>query len=72
MKNRKVYFLIVIFFIFIFVIFYKGLNKSNLYTPNTNVKSIPEFTSYTLLKKKSYNSKEIFFQNKFYLLNIWA
>ena len=72
MKNRKVYFLIVIFFIFIFVIFYKGLNKSNLYTPNANVKSIPEFTSYTLLKKKSYNSKEIFFQNKFYLLNIWA
>ena len=72
MTNKKVYFLIIIFFIFIFVIFYKGLNKPNLYTPNTNIENIPEFTSYTLFKKKSYNSKEIFFQNKFYLFNIWA
>ena len=72
MRTKKVYFLLVIFFIFVFVIFYKGLNKLNLYTPNTNLKSIPEFTSNTLFKKKSLNSKEIFFENKFYLLNIWA
>ena len=72
MRNRIVYFLLVIFFIFIFIIFYKGLNNSNLYTPNTNIKSIPEFTSETFIKTKSVNSKNIFNQNKFYLLNIWA
>ena len=72
MKNKKIYFLLVVFFIFIFIIFYKGLNKTNLYTPNTNIKRIPEFTSKALFKNKSYNSKEIFFQNKFYLFNIWA
>ena len=51
MKNKKIYFLLVVFFIFIFIIFYKGLNKTNLYTPNTNIKSIPEFTSKALFKK---------------------
>ncbi len=52
MKNRIVYSLLVIFFVFVFVIFYRGLNNSNLYTPNTNIKIVPEFTSETLLKKK--------------------
>ena len=72
MRNRIIYPLTIIFLIFIFVIFYKGLNNSNQYTPNTNIKSIPEFTSITLIKKKSLNSKDIFNQKKFYLLNIWS
>ncbi len=72
MRNRIVYFLLVIFFIFVFVILYKGLNNSNLYTPQTEIKSIPEFTSETFIENKSINSKDIFNQNKFYLLNIWA
>ena len=72
MRNRIVYFLLIIFFIFVFVIFYKGLNNSNLYTPKTDVKNIPEFASKTFFKKKSLNSKDIFNKNKFYLLNIWA
>ena len=72
MRNRIIYFLFSVFFVFIFVIFYRGLNNSNLYTPNTVVKNIPEFTSKTLFKKKLFNSKNIFNKNKFYLLNIWA
>jgi cytochrome c biogenesis protein CcmG, thiol:disulfide interchange protein DsbE len=72
MRNRFFYFLIVIFFIFVFAIFYKGLSNSNLYSPNTNIKSIPTFTSKALLKKKSFNSKDIFDKDKFFLLNIWA
>ena len=51
MRNRIVYFLLIIFFIFVFVIFYRGLNNSNLYTPKTDVKNIPEFTSKTFFKK---------------------
>ena len=72
MKNRIAYYLLVIFFVFVFVIFYRGLNNSNLYTPNTNIKIVPEFTSETLLKKKSINSKDIFNKEGYYLLNIWA
>ena len=72
MKIRIIYFLFVIFFIFVFIIFYKGLNNSNSYTPNTDIKNIPEFTSETLILKKPVNSKDIFKQNQFYLLNIWA
>ena len=72
MRIRIFYFLIAIFFLFIFLIFYKGLDNLNSYTPNTNIKSIPEFTSETLIKKKILSSKDIFNENNFYLLNIWA
>ena len=72
MKNRIVHYLLVIFFVFVFVIFYRGLNNSNLYTPNTNIKIVPEFRSETLLKKKSVDSKDIFNKEDYYLLNIWA
>ena len=72
MKNRLVYLFLCIFFIFTFIIFYRGLNNLNLYTPNTNIKLIPEFKSYTLIKKQYLNSKNIFNKNKFYLLNIWS
>ena len=56
----------------VFVIFYKGLNNSNLYIPNTDLKKIPEFSTKTLIKKKIINSENIFKSKKFYLLNIWA
>ena len=72
MKNRIAYLLLIIFFVFVFIIFYRGLNKSNLYTPNTDIKNIPEFTYETLTKKKPLNSKDFFKKNNFYLLNIWA
>ena len=72
MRNKITYFLFIIFLIFVFVIFYTGLNNSNLYTPKTDIKNIPEFTSKTFFKKNSVNSKDIFNKNNFYLLNIWA
>jgi len=72
MKNRIIYSLVIVFFLFVFIILYKGLNNSNLYTPKANIKSIPEFTSEILFKKKTINSLNIFNKKKFYLLNIWA
>ena len=72
MSNRIIYFLLIIFFIFVYVIFYKGLNNTNLYTPKSNEMNIPEFSSKTLFKKKFFNTKDIFNKEKFYLLNIWA
>ena len=72
MTNRIISFLIIIFFIFVFAIFYKGLNKSNLYTPTSEIKNIPEFNVETFFDKKIINSKDFFDKNKFYIVNIWA
>ena len=72
MRNRIAYLLLIIFFSFVFLVFYRGLDNSNLYTPKTDVKDIPEFTSKTFFEKKSLNSRDIFNKNNFYLLNIWA
>ena len=42
MKN-KFSVLLIVFFTFIFIIFYKGLNNSNIYVPNTQVeKDVPD------------------------------
>ena len=72
MKNKLFIFYCYFFLFLCFVIFYKGLNNSNLYTPKTDKKSIPRFTSKTFFEKKTFNSKDIFNEDKFYLLNIWA
>ena len=60
-------------FIIIFLIFYKGLNNTNIYTPNFNSeKNIPYIESEIFNTNNKINSKEIFKGNKFYLMNIWA
>ena len=45
MKKRIISFLIIVTFIFTFVIFYKGLNKSSFYEPKSEIKEIPKFFS---------------------------
>jgi len=72
MKNKISLFLIIISLIFVFIIFYKGLNKTTLYEPESRIQNIPEFTSVTFFKKEEINSKKIFNETEFYLLNIWA
>ena len=72
MRNKIIYFFLVIFFVFVFIIFYKGLSNSSKYVPKTDIKNIPEFTTKSFFEKKSLNSKDIFHPNNFYLLNIWA
>ena len=72
MKSNIVYYLFIVFFIFVFVVFFKGLNDSNIYTPKTEIKIIPEFKSKNLINKKELNSKDIFSNENFYLLNIWS
>ena len=72
--NNKIFPIIVIsFFIFIFFIFFKGLNNSNTYKPSDNEnKIIPKFSAYTFFDNKLVYSDNIFNQKKFYLLNIWS
>ena len=71
-KNIK--FIVIIFFsLFIFFIFFKGLEKSNNYLPEKNLKKID--TNLTF--KKLYYQKEILLEelindNGFLIINIWA
>ena len=66
-------FSIILVFSFIFYIFYKGLEDSNIYTPNTNVKNnIPIFNTKDFYSNESIKSSSIFEKDKIYLFNIWS
>ncbi len=65
--------LITIVFFIVFLIFYKGLQNSNIYIPRINIKKdIPLFNVKIFNTNKEVNSEEIFKTDKFYLMNIWA
>ena len=72
MKKRIIIFFVSIFFILSFSIFFKGLKKTNSYEPKNQIKNIPQFSTLTFFEKKEINSKNIFNEDKFYLLNVWA
>ena len=64
---------LIIFFIVIFITFYKGLQNSNIYTPKVDItKNIPSFKAKIFGSDNKINSEEIFKKDKFYLMNIWA
>ena len=63
----------VIFFLVIFLIFYKGLNHTNIYTPKIILnENIPLFKTIEFQSDNEITSKEVFSGNNYYLLNIWA
>ena len=73
MKNKIFPIFISIVFILIFVIFYRGLQNSNIYIPKTSIeKDIPNFNAKIFNSNKKINSQEVFKKDKFYLMNIWA
>ena len=73
MKIKFFPFFLIIIFLMIFFIFYRGLQNSNIYTPTIqNEKSIPNFNAKVFETGKIINSTQIFEKEKFYLLNIWA
>ena len=73
MKNRIILIFLIFIFSIVFFIFYKGLQNSNIYTPNVEYKkNIPIFEAQMFDKEKKINSNQIFNRDKFYLLNIWA
>ena len=67
MKKKIIFFLISIFLIFSFVIFFKSLNKLNLYEPKSKIEDVPEFSITTFLEKKDFEKKDVFKKNKYYL-----
>ena len=73
MKNKI--FPITLFAIFttVFLVFYKGLQNSNIYIPMKNIeKNIPYVEIKKFASNDIINSNKIFQSDKFYLLNIWA
>ena len=73
MKIKILPLVLAISFLIIFLIFYKGLNNSNIYTPETNLKKdVPNFKTKIFNSEKLIGSDEIFENDKFYLVNIWA
>ena len=73
MKNKFLPLSIIFIFVIVFIIFYKGLQNTNIYTPEvTTNNEIPSFSARLLNSNKVINSSEIFESNKFYLLNIWS
>tara|TARA_Y100001970_G_C14069192_1_gene768424 strand:+ start:52 stop:570 length:519 start_codon:yes stop_codon:yes gene_type:complete len=73
MKKKILPFFISLAFIIIFVIFYRGLDESNIYKPKnfTNHK-IPVFNTKEFYLGSLIKSEEIFEENKTYLVNIWS
>ena len=73
MKNKLNSIIIFIFLSFCFVVFYKGLNNSNIYTPKINdEKNIPIFKAKDFNSNINIESEKIFEENTYYIVNIWA
>ncbi|WP_435162801.1 DsbE family thiol:disulfide interchange protein [Candidatus Pelagibacter bacterium nBUS_25] len=73
MKNKFLPFSIVLIFITIFIIFYKGLQDTNIYTPEVKINyEVPSVSVELFDSGKTVNTLKIFNTDKFYLLNIWS
>ena len=73
MKNKILPFSIIFVFIIIFVIFYKGLQNTNIYTPDSKtIFEVPSVSVKLFNSDEIINTLEIFNSDKFYLLNIWS
>ena len=73
MKNKLLTTTITFIFIIIFIVFYKGLKDTNIYTPETKINNeVPSLLVNLFDTSKTVNTFEIFKSDKFYLLNIWS
>ena len=73
MKVKFYQFFLILIFVLVFIVFYKGLNKPNIYSPdNITEKKIPSFSAKLFDQNKEINSMEIFDKKNFYLMNIWS
>jgi len=73
MKNKILPIAATLIFIVTFLIFYKGLQHTNIYTPETSSNNkIPTFSVKLFYSNEIINSSEIFNLDQFYLLNIWS
>ena len=65
--------IITLVFFTTFIIFFKGLKNSNIYTPDIDLeKKVPSLVFKSFDTDADVISENIFNKNKFYLMNIWA
>jgi cytochrome c biogenesis protein CcmG, thiol:disulfide interchange protein DsbE len=73
MKNKFILIFIIIFSFFCFLVLFKALNNSNIYSPKIIInKNLINFNLPNLFTNENISSEEIFKGSKFYILNIWA
>ena len=73
MRNKIFIIFGFILFIFCFIVFYKGLQKPNVYSPELNQKkSISSFVSSDFYSNEKVLSDDIFKKGNYYLVNIWS
>ena len=73
MKSKVIAITLILFFLITFVIFFKGLKNSNLYTPSSNQeKEVPSFELKSFEDNTKIISEKTFKTNQYYLMNIWA
>ena len=73
MKNKILPIVFSLIFIIIFTLFYKGLQDTSIYTPESKIKdNLPVFSANLFNSDKIISTSELFKSDKFYLLNIWS
>ncbi len=73
MKNKLLPIFITSIFIIVFIFFYRGLQNTNIYTPEIKINNkIPSFKGNLFDSNEVTNSSNLFNTDKFYLLNIWS
>ena len=73
MKTKIFPVFLIVTFSIIFFVFYKGLQNTNIYTPEIKSQiKIPNFKTKEFFSKGKINSDKIFVGSDYYLLNIWA
>ena len=73
MKTKIFPIFLIVTFSITFFVFYKGLQNSNIYTPEVKSEiEIPSFKAKEFFSKDNVNSDQIFIGSEYYLLNIWA
>tara|TARA_B100000900_G_C20300075_1_gene601825 strand:- start:129 stop:647 length:519 start_codon:yes stop_codon:yes gene_type:complete len=73
MKNKIFLFISILISILIFSVFYKGLHRINIYSPEVELnKKIPKYSSKLINSDNLVSYSEIFKHDHFILLNIWS
>ena len=73
MKSKFISLVLIIIFLITFVIFFKGLKNSNIYSPSTKLKKeVPSFELKSFENNSIIISEKIFKDNEYYFMNIWA
>ena len=71
MKTRVFTIFLFIIFSIVFLVFYKGLQNSNIYQPKIVLdKEVPIFNAKIFRNSDQISSKEIFDSDQFYLMNV--